>query len=71
MAAADLKPICFDRIEGDRDVSVESAVCKLLMGDVTAAEAALNLGSAAAHTPDPDVTAFIQVLCAANYHNIL
>ena len=49
------------RQEGDREVSVELAVCKLLLGDTEAAEAALGLGPQAAVAPDPDVQHFVQV----------
>lgn len=49
------------RGEADREVSVEAAVCKLLLGDVAAAEAALGLGPTAQHEPDPEIQSFVQV----------
>ena len=55
------------RLEGDREVSVELAVCKLLLGDTDASEVALGLGPQAAVAPDPDIQHFVQVtrLCPA------
>ena len=49
------------RQEGDRELSVELAVCKLLMGDTAAAEAAVGLGPDASNPPDADIHDFIKV----------
>ena len=58
-----LDAIC--RQEGDREVTVEVAVCKLLLGDTDAAEAVLGLGPEAKTAPDPDILTFVQVLSLA------
>lgn len=56
------------RQEGDREVTVEVAVCKLLLGDTDTAEAVLGLGPEAQIAPDPDILAFVQVLCLTSVH---
>lgn len=42
-------------------MSVEIAVCKLLLGDTSAAEAALGLGPDSPSAPDPDIHSFVKV----------
>ena len=45
------------------DIATELATCRLLLGDMSGAEAVLGLAPAAdgAPPPDPDVLAFVQV----------
>lgn len=51
--------------DGVVDVSTERAVCRLLLGDMEGAEAALGLsargGGTAAAAPNPYVLGFVQV----------
>ena len=49
------------REEGDQELSIELAACKLLLGDIAAAEAALHIGPSDTQNPDAGVLDFIQV----------
>lgn len=49
--------------DGEVDVRTERAVCGLLLGDMTGAEAALGLAAVSngASGPDPNILAYVQV----------
>lgn len=50
--------------DGEVDVATERATCRLLLGDMRGAEAALGLprrGGKAPAAPDPNILAFVQV----------
>ena len=53
---------CSDRKRFDAiDVSVETAVCHILLGEVDAAAAALGLTGSASRSPDPGIKQFVLV----------
>jgi hypothetical protein len=54
-----------EAFDGEVDVRTERAVCRLLLGDMDGAEAALGLAAAAdgPAAPDPAILAYIQVRC--------
>ena len=59
--AAGLAPDVLQAFGGRLDVSVERAVCQLLLGCLDEAEATLGLAPGAAAAPDPGILQFVLV----------
>ena len=63
---AGLEPAVLQTFGGRLDVSVERAVCQLLLGDPDAAESALGMAPRTGDSPDPGVLQFVLVrVCGA------